>query len=117
MGLNKSGVVAATVMCAAVTGGIHPRIRDGRTIRSAPHGWKQLQESIFPHRQVLAGSGSSLLMRRRGHWTAPRSCRLSCISPATSPVKAVYSSRRQSRAHGGHFVLVEGRPPGSENCG
>jgi sulfur-oxidizing protein SoxY len=57
MGLNKSGVLAAALMGAVVVAGIHPAFADDEDDQDRAARWKQLQESIFPHRQVLDSGG------------------------------------------------------------
>ena len=57
MGLNKSGVLAAVLMGLVVLSGIHPAFADDEDNQDRAARWKQLQESIFPHRQVLDSGG------------------------------------------------------------
>ena len=57
MGLSKSGVWAAVLIGSAVLGGIHPAFADDEDDQDRAARWKQLQESIFPHRQVLDSGG------------------------------------------------------------
>jgi sulfur-oxidizing protein SoxY len=57
MGLSKSRVLAAVLMSGAVLGGIHPAFADAQDDQDRAARWKQLQESIFPHRQVLDSGG------------------------------------------------------------
>jgi sulfur-oxidizing protein SoxY len=57
MGLSKSGVLAVVLMGGAVLGGIHPAFADDEDDQDRAARWKQLQESIFPHRQVLDSGG------------------------------------------------------------
>jgi sulfur-oxidizing protein SoxY len=57
MGLNRSGVLAAALLASAVLGGIHPAFADDEDDQDRAARWKQLQETIFPHRQVLDSGG------------------------------------------------------------
>ena len=57
MGLKKSGVLAAALMGTAILGAIHPALADDADDQDRAARWKQLQESIFPHRQVLDSGG------------------------------------------------------------
>lgn len=57
MGLNRSSVLAATLLGAVVLSGIHPAFADDEDNQDRAARWKQLQESIFPHRQVLDSGG------------------------------------------------------------
>jgi sulfur-oxidizing protein SoxY len=53
MGLKKSSVLAAALIVTA----IHPAFADDQDDQDRAARWKQLQESIFPHRQVLDSGG------------------------------------------------------------
>jgi sulfur-oxidizing protein SoxY len=55
MGLKRLIVLA--VAGAAVLGGLQPAFADDEDDRDRAARWKQLQESIFPHRQVLDSGG------------------------------------------------------------
>jgi sulfur-oxidizing protein SoxY len=57
MGLSKSGVLAAVLIGSAVLCGNHPAFADDEDDQDRAARWKQLQESIFPHRQVLDSGG------------------------------------------------------------
>src|SRR5712671_1285769 len=65
MGLKKPGararrahaMLAVVLAGSALLGGLHPAYADGEDDQDRAARWKQLQESIFPHRQVLGGSG------------------------------------------------------------
>jgi sulfur-oxidizing protein SoxY len=57
MGLNKSSVLAVVLMGAVVLSGIRPAFADDADDQDRAARWKQLQESIFPHRQVLDSGG------------------------------------------------------------
>jgi sulfur-oxidizing protein SoxY len=57
MGLKKWGVLAAVLTGAAILGGAHPAFADDEDDQDRAARWKQLQESIFPHREVLDSGG------------------------------------------------------------
>jgi sulfur-oxidizing protein SoxY len=57
MGLKKSSVLAAALVVTALFVGIHPAFADDEDDQDRAARWKQLQESIFPHRQVLDSGG------------------------------------------------------------
>jgi sulfur-oxidizing protein SoxY len=57
MGLNKSGAWAAVLTGAMLLGGIHSACADDQDDQDRAARWKQLQESIFPHRQILDAGG------------------------------------------------------------
>jgi sulfur-oxidizing protein SoxY len=57
MGLSKSGVLAAVLMAGTVLSAIHPAFADAEDEQDRAARWKQLQESIFPHREVLDSGG------------------------------------------------------------
>jgi sulfur-oxidizing protein SoxY len=57
MGLKKSGVLAAALIVTAIFVGIHPALADDEDDQDRAARWKQLQEAIFPHRQVLDSGG------------------------------------------------------------
>jgi len=57
MGLNKPTLLAVMLTgCALLTGG-HPVFADEEADQDRAARWKQLQESLFPHRQVLDSGG------------------------------------------------------------
>src|SRR3979411_1596437 len=60
MGLKKAGgdrVLAAGLAGSATLGGLHPAFADEEDNQDRAARWKQLQESIFPHRAVLDSGG------------------------------------------------------------
>jgi sulfur-oxidizing protein SoxY len=65
MGLKKTNprtrrachVLAVALAASALLGGLHPAFADEEDDQDRAARWKQLQESIFPHRQVLDDSG------------------------------------------------------------
>src|SRR6202166_437179 len=57
MGLKKSSVLAAALIATAIFAGIHPAFADDEDDQDRAARWKQLQESLFPHRQVLDSGG------------------------------------------------------------
>jgi sulfur-oxidizing protein SoxY len=50
-------VLAVALAASALLGGLHPAFADEEDDQDRAARWKQLQESIFPHRQVLDDSG------------------------------------------------------------
>ena len=50
-------VVAVVLAVSALLGGLHPAFADEEDDQDRAARWKQLQESIFPHRQVLDSGG------------------------------------------------------------
>ena len=50
-------VVAVALAVAALLGGLHPAFADEEDDQDRAARWKQLQESIFPHRQVFDSGG------------------------------------------------------------
>ena len=83
MGLSKSGVLAAVLTFAA----IHPAFADDEDAQERAARWKQLQESIFPHREVLDSGGIITV-------EAPPRALDAALVPVelhmSSPVKGVY---------------------------
>jgi sulfur-oxidizing protein SoxY len=65
MGLKKPGararrahaMLAVVLAGSALVGGLHPAVADEEDDQDRAARWKQLQESIFPHRQVLDSGG------------------------------------------------------------
>ena len=65
MGLKRPGtrarrafpVLAMALAVSALLGGLHPAFADEEDDQDRAARWKQLQESIFPHRQVLDSGG------------------------------------------------------------
>ena len=89
MGVNKSVVLAGALMVAVALGGIHPAFADDEDDQDRAARWKQLQESIFPHRQVLDSGGIITV-------DAPPRALDAALVPvelhisSSKPVKAVY---------------------------
>jgi sulfur-oxidizing protein SoxY len=57
MGLKKLSVPAAVLIGATALGGLHPALADDEYDQDRAARWKQLQESLFPHREVLDSGG------------------------------------------------------------
>lgn len=57
MGLKKSGVLALMLGGAVLFGSLHPALADDEDDHDRAARWKQLQQSIFPHREVLDSGG------------------------------------------------------------
>jgi len=58
MGLSRLRVFFAVLAAGALLGGwLHPALADEEDDQDRAARWKQLQESIFPHRQVLDSGG------------------------------------------------------------
>ncbi len=57
MGFMKSRLPTAVVATLSVLGALHPAFADDEEDQDRAARWKQLQESIFPHRQVLDSGG------------------------------------------------------------
>jgi sulfur-oxidizing protein SoxY len=57
MGFMKSKLPTAVVATLSVLGALHPALADDEEDQDRAARWKQLQESIFPHRQVLDAGG------------------------------------------------------------
>src|ERR1700743_716162 len=87
MGLSKSGVRAA-LLGSALLSGTHLAAADAADDQDRAARWKRLQESIFPHRQVLEGGVISV--------DAPPRALAAALVPVElqrtggDPVKAVY---------------------------
>ena len=89
MGLKKSSVLAAALIATAIFAGIHPAFADDEDDQDRAARWKQLQESLFPHRQVLDSGGIITV-------DAPPRALDAALVPvelhitSSKPVKAVY---------------------------
>jgi sulfur-oxidizing protein SoxY len=60
MGLKNAGarpLLAMALVGSAILGGLHPAFADEEDDQDRAARWKQLQESIFPHRKVLDSGG------------------------------------------------------------
>ena len=57
MGLRKPTLLAVMLAASALLGGLHPALADEEDDHDRAARWKQLQESLFPHRQVLDSGG------------------------------------------------------------
>jgi sulfur-oxidizing protein SoxY len=57
MGLKKLSVPAAVLIGATALSGLHPALADDEYDQDRAARWKQLQESLFPHREVLDSGG------------------------------------------------------------
>ncbi len=57
MGLSRRRIVCVVLAAAALLGGLRPALADEQDDQDRAARWKQLQESIFPHRQVLDAGG------------------------------------------------------------
>jgi sulfur-oxidizing protein SoxY len=57
MGIVRSKALTAVLAAVAVFGILHPACADEEDAQDRAARWKQLQESIFPHRQVLDSGG------------------------------------------------------------
>jgi len=89
MGLSKSGVLAAVLITGALLGGFHPAFADDEDEKDRAARWKQLQESIFPHREVLDSGGIITVD------APPRALDAALVPvelqmPSGKPVKGVY---------------------------
>jgi sulfur-oxidizing protein SoxY len=89
MELKKSGVLAAALIVTALFVAIHPAFADDEDDQDRAARWKQLQVSIFPHRQVLDSGGIITV-------DAPPRALDAALVPielhisSSKPVKAVY---------------------------
>lgn len=83
MGLNKSGVLASVLLFAA----LQPAFADDQDAQERAARWKQLQESIFPKREVLDSGGIITV-------DAPPRALDAALVPVelhmSSPVKGIY---------------------------
>jgi sulfur-oxidizing protein SoxY len=89
MGLSKSGVLTAVLIAGALLGGFHPAFADDEDEKDRAARWKQLQESIFPHREVLDSGGIITVD------APPRALDAALVPvelqmPSGKPVKGVY---------------------------
>lgn len=57
MGLKKPRMLAAVLAASALLGALHTALADEEDDQDRAARWKQLQESLFPHRQVLDSGG------------------------------------------------------------
>jgi sulfur-oxidizing protein SoxY len=98
MGLKKPNprtgrarhVLALALVASALLGGLHPAFADEEDDQDRAARWKQLRESIFPHRQVLDDSGGIITV------DAPPRALDAALVPvelhmaANKPLKGVY---------------------------
>jgi sulfur-oxidizing protein SoxY len=57
MGLRQVTLLAAMLTGSALLGGLQPAFADAEDDQDRTARWKQLQESLFPHREVLDSGG------------------------------------------------------------